>query len=264
MAGTRTGTGVGARTDVTDGTLIAGLHQQIAELQAEVADLRALERQRADLIAGITHDLRSPVTAVVGFAHTISQAGDLLSPAERREALETIERQSLRISHMLDDMMASARAEASDLVPDRRVAVALHDAVGDALSGAAPAQRGRLRPDVAEVLVCGDAGQLTRVVQNLVGNALEYAPSGTPVEVVVHTEGGQGVVHVVDHGPGLPAGLDAFTRFGRGDGRGTGLGLYTVKRIVELHGGSVHMSTTAGGGTTVSVRLPLMHAGAPG
>jgi two-component system, OmpR family, sensor kinase len=105
--------------------------------------------------------------------------------------------------------------------------------------------------------VLGDADQLTRVVQNLLVNALQYAPAGSPVVVSVEADASHATLQVIDTGPGIPTDLDAFTRFGRGDSRGTGLGLYTVKQIVELHEGSIDLSATPGGGTTVTVHLPL-------
>jgi signal transduction histidine kinase len=220
-------------------------------------DMRSRDQHRADYVAGLTHDLKSPITAILGFARTLRQSGDLLDPSDREEALATIERQSLRISRMLDDMLDAARAEAGELTGDRRVAVPLDVAVQEAVVIAGPEQRARLHPvEDPGVIVCGDPDQLTRVVQNLVVNALQYSPSDTPVEVVVSGHDDHGVVTVVDHGPGVPDSLDVFARYRRGEGHGTGLGLYTVKRIVELHGGSIALSATTGGGTTVTVRLP--------
>ncbi|MEO2106324.1 MAG: ATP-binding protein [Actinomycetota bacterium] len=237
-----------------------------ARLLASQAEANRLlhegNRRRADYVEGITHDLRTPITAVLGFAKTLRRAGGRLSEQDREEALDTIERQALRVSRMLDDMMDSARADAGELQPDKQVAVPLHHVVSEALLIAAPEQRSRLSASCdPTVIAWGDADQLTRVVQNLIANALRYVPGSSPVEVVVERTEGMAQMLVVDHGPGMPAGVNVFGRFARGDVRGTGLGLYTVKTLVEAHGGSIVLRDTPGGGTTMDVRLPLFGDG---
>lgn len=232
-----------------------------AQLLARQAEAnRALEahnRRRADYVEGITHDLRTPITAVLGFAKTLRRNGERMNPDDREEALATIERQALRVSRMLDDMMDSARASAGELRPDQTGDVALHHVVSEALLIATPEQRSRLMASCDPTVVAwGDADQLTRVVQNLIANALRYAPGQSPVEIVVDEVDGQAQLQVIDHGPGVPDGVDLFGRFARGDGRGTGLGLYTVKAMVEAHGGTIAIGATPGGGATVTVRLP--------
>lgn len=240
----------------------AALAISSAQLLARHADAnRALEahnRRRADYVEGITHDLRTPITAVLGFAKTLRRNGARMNPDDREEALATIERQALRVSRMLDDMMDSARANAGQLRPDQTAEVALHHVVSEALLIATPEQRTRLMASCdPAVRAWGDADQLTRVVQNLIANALRYAPGQSPVEIVVDRIDGMAQLQVVDHGPGVPDGVDLFARFARGDRRGTGLGLYTVKAMVEAHGGSIAITGTPGGGATVTVRLPL-------
>ncbi len=219
--------------------------------------LRDIDRQRSDWVAGITHDLRTPVTAIVGFAGTLRRAGARMTEDERDEALSIIQRQSLRVSRMLEDMMDSARAVAGELRPDRRVPVSLAQCVADAVVVTPPSdQRRVVVADREDVMVCGDAGQLTRVVQNLLVNALDHAPGSTTIDVAFHTEGDVGELVVADHGPGLPPDVDLFTPYGRGPTGGTGLGLYTVKQIVEMHGGTIATEQTPGGGATLRVRLP--------
>ncbi|WP_370325719.1 ATP-binding protein [Euzebya sp.] len=233
---------------------------RLYDAQRAAADrLRRIDQHRVDWVAGIVHDLRTPVTAVLGFARTLRRAEGLMTEEERGDALETIERQSLRVSRMLDDLMDSARADAGQLAHDRFGRVTLHQVVADAVQVTSPEDRRRITVDVDdEVVVEGDAEQLTRVVQNLVVNALRHAGGSDPITVDVRADGGRGVVRVADAGRGMPADMAVFDRFARGEGGGTGLGLFTVKRIVEMHGGTVELSTTPGGGTTVEVRLPLL------
>ena len=232
---------------------------QLFHKQAEATQrFKRMDRQRADWIAGVVHDLRSPVTAIGGFVTTIIKKGETLGPDRRATALDAISRQSLRVSRMLDDMMDSAMAEAGVLSPDRQHPMVLADAVSDAVLVADAEQRGRINVEAdRSVEVLGDMGQLTRVVQNLILNALEYTPPDSVISIALAEDADMATLDVTDRGPGFPADVDPFSRFGKGSDGGTGLGLYTVKRIVELHRGTITLADAEGGGTTVSVRLPL-------
>jgi signal transduction histidine kinase len=239
---------------------------QLLDARREAAERSdRADQQRADWVAGITHDLRSPVTAIVGFVRTLRRVGARMDDAERDTALEVIERQSMRVSRMLEDMMDAARAQADQLRPELGAPVDLAACVEDAVAVTAPEDRRRIAVDARPgVVACGDAGQLTRVVQNLVVNALTHTPSGTAVEVVVDRDGDLGVVRVADRGPGLPADVDLFSPYARGPRGGTGLGLYTVRRIVELHGGRIAVAETPGGGATFEISVPLAPDGGCG
>ncbi|MEE8599735.1 ATP-binding protein [Euzebya tangerina] len=238
---------------------LALANAQLFSKQEEATErFKRMDRQRADWIAGVVHDLRSPMTAISGFVDTIIQRGDTLPPDKRDEALDAISRQSTRVNRMLDDMMDSAMAEAGVLSPERQVPLVLADAISDAVVVAAPDDQHRISVEAnPDIEVLGDLGQITRVVQNLLVNALHHTPADTDVRITLAEEGDNAVLNVTDRGPGFPEDVDPFSRFGRGSGGGTGLGLYTVKRIVELHRGSIAVHAAAGGGTTLSVTLPL-------
>ena len=117
-----------------------------------------------------------------------------------------------------------------------------------------------------EVIVLGDAERLTQVAHNLVGNALAHTPPGTRVTVSTHAERGMGVIRVSDDGPGIDPALAPriFDRFSRGNpgrtGPGSGLGLAIVRAIAEALGGSAEVTSPAGGGTSIVVRIPLAPA----
>lgn len=226
-----------------------------AELAA-TQRLKQVDQQRAEWISGLVHDLRSPVTAIYGFARILGQSSD--SAEQNAESAAVIERQSLRVNRMLDDMLDSALAEAGQLGVQPFVVLPLHRAVNDAAMVADPEQQTRmdmrLDPDV---MVMGHLGQLTRVVQNLLINALQHAPHDSTVRVLLCRERDQALLSVSDDGPGIPGDLAVFDRFVRGAQGGTGLGLYTVKQIVESHGGTIEVDHQRREGTTLHVRLPL-------
>ena len=117
-----------------------------------------------------------------------------------------------------------------------------------------------------EVIVLGDAERLTQVAHNLVRNALAHTPPGSRVTVSAHPERGMGVIRVSDNGPGIDPGLAprVFDRFSRGNpgrtGPGSGLGLAIVRAIAEALGGSAEVTSSAAGGASVVVRIPLAPA----
>lgn len=241
---------------------LALANARLYESQRTAAErFERIDRQRADWISGIVHDLRSPVTAIYGFAKMLSHGGEGMDADFRSEALDAVERQSLRVTRMLEDMMDSALAEAGELGKPEFAPLALHDAVEEAALVATPRQRERLIMMVdPDVEVFGNLGQLTRVVQNLLVNALQHAPEDSTVRLELGRTADQAVLTVADDGPGIPDGVAVFSRFARGAQGGTGLGLYTVKKIVELHGGTIEVDDRHTSGTTLHVHLPLYPA----
>jgi len=216
------------------GTALEG--RRLAE-QAEAA--AAVDRLRTALLAGVGHDLRTPLAGVKA---AVSSA----------ELLATIEESADRLEGLVANLLAASRLQAGALsVTLERVGL---DEVAAAAVAGLPG-RERVRLDVAESLppVLADAGLLERVVANLVENALRHDP-GTVV-----VEASPGRLSVVDHGPGIADPVAAFAPFQRlGDrsGGGVGLGLAVAKGFVEAMGGAIEPSTTAGGGLTMTVVLP--------
>jgi two-component system OmpR family sensor kinase len=183
---------------------------------------------------------------------------DRMSPEDRAEALAVIARQALRVSRMLDDMMDSARAEVGVLGTDDHTAVSLDHTVREAVLVCTPEEQERLQIEVdTNVTVRGNSSQLSRVIQNLVVNALHHAPHDTTVQVRAYGTHDEGVIVVTDHGPGVPDGVHLFDRYSRGPSGGTGLGLFTASQIVGLHQGRIEVDATPGGGATFLVRIPL-------
>ncbi|MBA2318258.1 MAG: PAS domain-containing protein [Euzebyales bacterium] len=241
---------------------IANARLFAGERQA-VRHLSELEQLKEDYISGIIHDLKSPLTGLLGFVSTLRRLDVLSTPEERREYLDIMDRQARRLAGLVEDLLVGARMEAGRLQPDETSEVALGELVRDVLASLAPDRRVRAQLTVdGDDRVCADRLQLERLVQNLVDNALHHSAEPSAVEVAVQRDGDEVVLAVRDHGAGIPAGSQAelFTRFARGTRRrgSTGLGLWIVRGIVEAHGGTVGVQSQPGKGATFAARLPAM------
>lgn len=211
----------------------------------------------AEELALCAHDLRGTLTVIAGYSTLLGR--DDLSDAERTEAVEGIDAAIRRA----DALVASTLAGDGSLKP----------AFDDAVDLAAVAQRAAADARAAfgrdvhveatrDAVIDGDEQALTRMLENLLGNAAKYAPSG-PIEVRVLSDAEFALVEVLDRGPGIPeadreAVLEPFTRLERDSSApGSGLGLTAVRSVAERHGGSVTVRGREGGGTIVSVALPV-------
>lgn len=204
-----------------------------ARERTTVRRLKALAELKADHVAGLSHDLRSPLAGMLAFVQTMRRVDATASADERLEYLDIMERQVTRLIGLVEDMLLGARLEAGSLQPDQHEAHDLAELVGSLLSTLAPAHRSRVRMDLAgPVVVRIDRRQIERVVQNLVDNALVHTPTSTTVTVEVRAgkapDAAELVVH--DDGPGIAPETMAslFSRYGRAEGSppgSTGLGL---------------------------------------
>ena len=195
-----------------------------------------------------------------------------LSPdrATREHARELMERQLEHMVRLVDDLLDVSRISRG-VVGLVRVPVALQTVVAHALDTVAPqisARRLALTTDLppAPVMVEGDLTRLAQVVGNLLNNAAKFTPLDGHIALTVHAEGGEAVIQVRDDGEGMPAELlprvfDLFTQATRAGGRthgGLGIGLYLVRRLVELHGGSITATSPGPGqGSVFALELPL-------
>jgi two-component system OmpR family sensor kinase len=250
------------RTEV--GRLGLALNAMLAQIERAFGERHASESRLRRFLADASHELRTPLSSIRGYAE-LFRIGATRDPGETEKAMSRIEDESARMGRLVEDMLTLARLDQlpeSALVPVDLTALA-RDAVDDARAAAPDRHISVTAPD-AEVIVLGDQSQLRQVIGNLVRNALVHTPPGTPVELRVAPDHGEGVIEVRDHGPGLPTSdVEAlFERFWRADpgrGRGpagAGLGLSIVAALVEAHGGSVQASNAPGGGASFVVRLP--------
>lgn len=244
-------------------TMLGRLEDAFAARAAALAEARASEEHMRAFVADASHELRTPLTAVSGYAELYRQGA--VPPAEVAPTFARIEREAERMSGLVDDLLLLARLDQQRPLARTRVDLLALATADVGLARASHPDRDvqvTALPGTAAPEVVGDEDRLAQVIRNLTTNALRY--SDGPVAVAVGAADGTATIQVVDHGPGVPdADKQAiFTRFYRGDAArsrvsgGTGLGLSIVAAIVGAHGGSVAVTDTPGGGTTMTVTLP--------
>ena len=249
------------------GRLAATAVQNIRSYDAErrtVEELRRLSALRADFVSLVSHELRSPMAAVIGAAQTLQQRWRELSPEQRASFLELIADETSRLADLIADVLDTSRIEAGTFTyrfDDLDVGELAEEAVASAALGqdevGIRAVVHRPLPDVR-----GDRVRLRQVFANLIENAVKWSEGGEHVDVEVSTTNGRVVIGVRDRGPGIPREEHGviFEKFGRakgGAGRaGTGLGLFIARSIAEAHGGTVEVRSVPGQGATFTLTLP--------
>lgn len=236
-----------------------------------VSAVRRLDQMRRDFVANVSHELKTPLTSVQGFAETLL-AGALDEPDTARRFVTIIREESARMANLVKDLLTLARLEgdpqALSLRPTNLVAIlqqALHR-----MEPAAANAGIHLQPleGAQHLHVLADPGQLEQVAVNLLENALKYSSAGGHVSLAVSRQGNEALVTVTDTGYGIPPEalprlFERFYRVDKGRSRkagGTGLGLAIVRHIVEAHGGRVWAESTLGSGSQFCLTIPLAEA----
>jgi len=231
-------------------------------------EVEATRRLRDTVLANITHEFRTPLTAQLASIELLRDRLGELKPEEARDLVLSLERGTLRLTQLIDNLLESVRIDAGhDSI--RRRPVAIDEVVDEAVDLAAPLlalRDQKLSVDLPYPLpaVSGDAPRLVQVLVNLLANANKFAPAGSTIGIGGEVRDADLVLWVEDEGPGLPpeAGDRLFERFMRSPGEepresGMGLGLFIVKSIVERHGGRVAARDRDGAaGTRMCVILP--------
>ncbi|MEY2168289.1 MULTISPECIES: ATP-binding protein [unclassified Rhodanobacter] len=224
------------------------------------------ERLRSALLSSVSHDLRSPLSSMIGAAGTLVDYEERLPPTERRELLEAILGEGQRLDRYIQNLLDMTRLGHGTLKLNRDwvdVAEIVAAAV-TRLRKLFPAVRvdTALPPDT--VLLYVHPALIEQALFNILENAARFSPPDQPVTVSVHGEGGRLLLDVGDRGPGIPEDerariFDMFYSVSRGDRatQGTGLGLAICRGMIGAHGGSVEALPRAGGGTTIRISLPL-------
>jgi two-component system, OmpR family, sensor kinase len=249
------------RTEV--GRLGLALNAMLERLEQAFAEREASQERLRQFLADASHELRTPLAAIRGYAE-LFRMGVTRDRAGSELAMRRIEHEAKRMGVLVEDLLTLARLDEAPARAHEAVDVAAlaRDAVEDARATAPERMIGL---DVGEpARVRGDAHQLRQVLANLIRNALEHTPAGTPIEVQVKEQGASVVIEVRDHGPGLPPGppqrlFERFWRAQRGRERGkagAGLGLAIVAGLVGAHGGEISAENAPGGGALFTVRLP--------
>ncbi len=223
-----------------------------AEDADRIASAETALRDRARAAAEVVHDLRAPVTSMSGYAQLLGAHDSELGPQRRQQIVEDVREELERIRMLLDDLLLAMSADAGTTGPDHEevdLVDVVHDAArtGRGLVRRAGGGRDLIVRVPSAAPVHGSRSALTRVVTNLVDNAVRYAPPGTSIEVEVELDDAHAVVRVRDHGPGLGGGSTD---------EGGGLGLQVVRSLVRAHDGEFSLDAAVGGGTVAEVRLP--------
>jgi two-component system sensor histidine kinase KdpD len=240
--------------------LAAALERE--RLTREVVETRALRRSdevKTAVLRSVSHDLRSPLTAIVAAGEALSSPA--LDDADRAELADAIVHESRRLARLVEQLLELSRLQSGAAEP-RADWTSLEEVIRAAIedAGASPAQvKLTIAPDLP--LVRADATQLRRALANLLENALHYG-AGHPVSVRARVSGGRILMRVVDQGPGIPLPEQEriFAPFYRGPsagGQGSGLGLAIVRGFVEANGGRVRVESLPGQGTSFVIELPL-------
>jgi signal transduction histidine kinase len=256
-------TEVGRLADALDVMLASIEAAYLARADGEARALQSQDRMRR-FIADASHELRTPLTSVRGLAEYGLQQGGEAGPEELLRLMGLIVREAGRMGGLVDDLLLLARFDAGRALERRPVDLA--SIAAEAVQQARIVAAGRpITLEAAEpVIVDADAERLRQVIDNLIGNAIQHTPAGTPVAVSVSSEPGSGRLTVADRGPGLTReqASHVFERFYRTDDArtrargGTGLGLAIAASLAAAHGGELTVDAEPGHGAAFQLRLP--------
>lgn len=253
----------GKRVFNAQATPIPGIGQAIT-LQ-DITRLKELDQVKSDMVHTVSHDLRSPLTAILGYVELIERVGPVNQL--QKTFIARIQSSASNITALINDLLDLEQIEAGYQVGKEIVSLEplLQSLVGSFISIVEAKQltlKLELEPGLPNLL--GNAVRLQQLFSNLVDNALKYTPPGGYVKISAHSQVGQLIIRVVDNGVGIPSSEHAlvFNKFYRAtnvpkDVPGTGLGLAIVKSIVEHHQGRIWLDSIPGKGSTFSVLLPV-------
>jgi two-component system phosphate regulon sensor histidine kinase PhoR len=240
----------------------------------DITDLRKLERIRRDFVANVSHEFRTPLTAIQGFSETLL-AGAMNDPQNRDRFLGIIVEHSRRLARLTEDLLMLSKMDADRLELEiRRLPV--DQLVSSCIETSQPRAIEKdlqLSVNLAKNIpdIAGDRRRLTEVLQNLLDNAIQYTPSGGQISVTAEAKDSEVVIAVSDTGIGIPEADQPriFERFYRVDVArsrevgGTGLGLSIAKHLMEAHGGKLWVESEVGRGSQFHFSVPIFEAERP-
>ena len=264
-----------------------GHAEQIAEERARliqtrnilIRSMKEVDHQKDELLASVTHELRTPASSILGVVRTLTQDPDRFSPPEYLELLGLVLEQAEQLDRLIGQLLLAARLEQPQFVADPTTlelvdAAALVRRAGQLAALTYPDRPVRVQ-ECEGLAVRADRKVVAQVLANLVGNAAKHTPPGTPIWIDLERRANLAVLAVEDCGPGVPPQLRAqvFERFTQlrdaerqaGEGGGFGLGLYIARQLARAQGGEVLAvdPSRAGGGARFELRLPLVDADVP-
>ena len=252
------------------GRLSIALNRMLGTIVGALDERARSEERLRRFVADASHELRTPITTIRGYAE-LYRHGGLRDRAALDDAMRRTEQEAARMGRLVEDMLTLAKLDEARPMHQRPVDIGqlLRDAAADA-AAVAPAREISVDAPVDPLLVAGDEDHLRQVIANVVGNALVHTDGDVPIELVARSHDDRVVVEVIDHGAGMSTedAARVTERFFRADtsrsraSGGSGLGLAIVDASVSAHGGSVSIDSRPGRGTTVWISLP--EDGAPG
>ncbi|MDE1547734.1 two-component system histidine kinase PnpS [Jeotgalibaca caeni] len=254
--------------DVNTMVLPDSQHNQVLVLLYDITEIRRLEKVRSDFVANASHELRTPITALKGFAEVLLD-GAMEDPALSKQFVEIIQKEARRLEILVNDILELSRVERKQ-VPMSKERVVLREVVEACFEVICPQAKEknislRIFSNTPEpVIVEGERSRIEQVLNNLIFNAVNYTDKGGKVSVMLEQTSEEAVIHVVDTGIGIPEGdinriFERFYRVDKARSRnsgGTGLGLSIVRNLVENMNGSISVKSTLGLGSTFTVKLP--------
>ncbi len=238
----------------------------------DITYLKQIDRLKNEFIHMISHDLRSPLTAILGYVDLIQRVGPVND--QQRDFIGRVQQSVESITLLLNDLMELGRIEAG--LDSQKELVSLEEIIRSTMSEADFQIKNKRQTLVLELpdefpSLRGNPIRLRQMMDNLIGNAIKYTPEGGEITLKVESRNNQVILQVHDTGPGIPP-VDQphiFEKFYRGSNvprgiGGAGLGLAIVKSIVDNHGGRIWVESVLGQGSTFTVVLPLAEEGATG
>lgn len=253
-----------ARIDLGRGRYPSEVRAFADSVNRTAAELAGIELLRTDFVNSFSHEFKTPIASLAGFARLLKRPG--LSDGERERYLDAIIAESDRLASLSSSVLALSKADAQQIVADR-APVNLTEQVRRAvlaLEARWVEKDIALELDLEETTYLGSADLLNHAWTNLLDNAAKFSPAGGTVRVELHAFSGSVAFTVRDEGPGMDDAVRerAFERFYQGDPSratpGNGIGLALVKRVAELHGGRVSVVSAPGAGSAFSVVLPTL------
>jgi signal transduction histidine kinase len=249
--------------------LLARTFNQMADtLARNLEELKTAEALRRELIANVSHDLRTPIAAIQGYAETIMMKNESLTNADRERYTGIILQSSEKLRKLVDELFELSKLEASQSKPYMEV-FNVAELMGEVfVQYRILAQPKHLSVSYtssqAAILVRADIGMIERVMQNLIDNAIRYTPANGNITIQVDTTGTQVHISVANTGPGIPSSQlphlfswYATASLDKSPPSGMGLGLVIVKRILDLHAFPISVENTAAGETRFTFQMPL-------
>jgi len=234
----------------------------------DISELRRLERVRQDFVANVSHEFKTPLTAIRGFAETLL-AGALEDVDHRKRFVEIIQEHAERLTRLTDDLLKLSSIEAGRMELELHTVnpVDLLKMCAESADFAAEKKQQTIQIDCPPNLpaIRGDSGRLRDVLQNLLDNAVQYTPPGGHIILSASKDGNEVVFTVADNGIGIPQAeqeriFERFYRVDEGRSRevgGTGLGLSIARHIAEAHGGRVWVESAIGQGSRFHFSVPI-------